>query len=400
MIKREISKKTIQLASQYPVITITGPRQSGKTTLCRMLFKEKEYVSLEDIDERNFAMQDPRGFLNRFSDRAVIDEVQRAPDLLSYIQTVVDKKQKEGLFVLTGSQQFELLQNLSQSLAGRTALIKLLPFTFSEAYGSRKKPPSLEKIIYTGFYPRIFDKKLNPTEAMSFYVNTYVERDLRMLINVKDLSKFEVFLKLCAGRTGQILNLSSIGNDCGVNHGTIKSWIAVLEASYIIKLLRPYYKNFNKRLVKSPKLYFLDTGLASFLLDIQNETQLKTHPLKGHLFETFVISELLKTRFNAGKTDNLYYFRDNIGKEVDVICNHGYMVNQIEIKSGQTINSDFFKGLNYFSALNKDINQSYLIYGGWVENYTRGRVKITSWRDIANAVRHQEIESCETELRD
>ena len=381
MITREISKKTLQLAKQYPVVTITGPRQSGKTTLCRMLFKKKEYVSLEDIDERNFAMQDPRGFLNRFPDGAVIDEVQRVPDLLSYIQTIVDKKRKENFFILTGSQQFELLETISQSLAGRTALIKLLPFTFCEAYGSRKRPPSLDKVIYTGFYPRIFDKKLNPTEAMSFYVNTYVERDLRMLINVKDLSKFEIFLRLCAGRTGQILNLSSIGNDCGVNHATIKSWIAVLEASYIVKLLRPYYKNFNKRLVKSPKLYFLDTGLASFLLDIQNETQLKTHPLKGHLFESFVISELLKFRFNAGKTDNLYYFRDNIGNEVDLVCDDGYKTTQMEIKSGQTISRDFFKGLNYFSALNKDISHSYLIYGG-VESYVREGVKITGWRDI------------------
>lgn len=383
MITREISKKTLQLAKQYPVVTITGPRQSGKTTLCRMLFKKKDYVSLEDIDERNFAIQDPRGFLNRFPDGAVIDEVQRVPDLLSYIQTIVDKKQKEGFFILTGSQQFELLETISQSLAGRTALIKLLPFTFYEAYGNRKRTPALDKVIYTGFYPRIFDKKLNPTEAMSFYINTYVERDLRMLINVKDLSKFEIFLRLCAGRTGQILNFSSIGNDCGVNHATIKSWIAVLEASYIVKLLRPYYKNFNKRLVKSPKLYFLDTGLASFLLDIQNETQLKTHPLKGHLFESFVVSELLKSRFNVGKTDNLYYFRDNIGNEVDLVCNDGHKVNQMEIKSGQTISSDFFKGLNYFSALNNNISHSYLIYGG-MESYVRHGVNITSWRDIGN----------------
>ena len=381
LITREISQKTLQLAKQYPVVTITGPRQSGKTTLCRMLFKKKEYVSLEDIDERSFATQDPRGFLNRFQDGAVLDEVQRVPDLLSYIQTIVDKKKKEGFFILTGSQQFELLETISQSLAGRTALIKLLPFTFYEAYGSRKRPPSLDKVIYTGFYPRIFDKKLNPSEAMSFYINTYVERDLRRLINVKDLSKFEIFLKLCAGRTGQILNLSSIGNDCGVNHATIKSWIAVLEASYIVKLLRPYYKNFNKRLVKSPKLYFLDTGLASFLLDIQNEKQLKTHPLKGHLFESFVVSEMLKMRFNAGKTDNLYYFRDNIGNEVDLICNEGHKVNQIEIKSGQTISGDFFKGLNYFSALNKNISHSYLIYGG-LKSYVRKGVNITGWPDI------------------
>jgi predicted AAA+ superfamily ATPase len=217
---------------------------------------------------------------------------------------------------------------------------------------------------------------------MAFYTSTYVERDLRMLINVKDLSKFEVFLKLCAGRTGQILNLSSLGNDCGVNHATIKSWISVLEASYIVKLLRPYYKNFNKRLVKSPKLYFLDTGLASFLLDIQNETQLKAHPLKGALFESFVIAELLKQRFNAGKPDNLYYFRDNVGNEVDLVCDNGKNVDQVEIKAGQTISGDFFKNIRFFSALNKDVRKSYLIYGGR-ESYIREAIHITGWQDIA-----------------
>ncbi len=381
MIRRKLSQKVIQLARQYPVVTITGPRQSGKTTLCKMLFKHKQYVSLEDIDQRNFARQDPRGFLERFPKGAVLDEIQRAPDLLSYIQTIVDDRQQEGFFILTGSQQFELLAGISQSLAGRTALVKLLPFTLAEAYGTGKTLPSLDTLLFTGFYPRIFDKKLNPTEAMSFYVNTYVERDLRLLVNVKDLSKFEVFLKLCAGRTGQILNLSSIGNDCSVNYGTIKNWISVLEASFIIKLLRPYYKNFNKRLVKSPKLYFLDTGLTCFLLDIHNEKQLATHPLRGLLFESFVVSELIKKRFNAGKTDNLFYFRDNIGNEVDIVCDYGTDVNQIEIKSGKTISPDFFKGLKYFSSLNKDIKNSYLIHGG-KESYVREGVHVTGWRDI------------------
>lgn len=381
MIKRKLSQKILQLARQYPVVTITGPRQSGKTTLCKMLFKNKKYVSLEDIDQRNFALQDPRGFLDRLPQGGIIDEVQRVPDLLSYIQTIVDDRQKEGFFILTGSQQFELLESVSQSLAGRTAMVKLLPFTCSEAYGQKLRPSQFDTVLYTGFYPRIFDKKLNPTEAMSFYANTYVERDLRQLINVKDLSRFEVFLKLCAGRTGQIVNFSSIGNDCGINYGTIKSWISVLEASYIIKLLRPYYKNFNKRLVKSPKLYFLDTGLACFLLDIQNEKQLASHPLRGPLFESFVVSEMLKARFNKCQTDNLYYFRDNIGNEVDIILDHGINVDQIEIKSGQTIGSELFKGLKYFSGLNRDVKNSYLVYGG-KESYDREKIKVTSWIDI------------------
>jgi len=284
-------------------------------------------------------------------------------------------------FILTGSQQFELLEGISQSLAGRTALIHLLPFTLGEAYGKKDIDISIDKVLLTGFYPRIFDKNLNPTEAMLFYVNTYVERDLRMLINVKDLSKFNIFLKLCAGRTGQILNLSNIGNDCGINHTTVKSWISVLEASYIIKLLRPYYKNFNKRLIKSPKLYFLDTGLASFLLDIQNETQMATHPLKGALFESFVISETLKHRFNLGKTDNLYYFRDNVGNEIDLICDHGLGLDAVEIKSGQTIASDHFKGLKYLSKLTDSIRNSHIVYGG-DRSYVMNHVNVVTWKQL------------------
>ncbi len=384
MIDRELAEKTLQFASQYPVVTITGPRQSGKTTLCRMLFDDRAYVSLEDVDERRFAKDDPRGFLARFPEGVVIDEIQRVPDLLSYIQTMVDRKQKEGLFILTGSQQFELIEGISQSLAGRTALVRLLPFTLGEAYGQNVQTVAVNQVLYTGFYPRIFDKHLDPSEAMGFYINTYVERDLRMLINVKDLSRFEIFLKLCAGRTGQILNLSSLGNDCGVNHVTIKSWISVLEASYLVKLLRPYYKNFNKRLIKSPKLYFLDTGMACFLLGIQNPEQLATHPQKGALFESFVVSEMLKARFNSGKTDNLFYFRDNTGNEVDLICDHGNRLVPVEIKSGQTVSQDFFKGLKFFSKLTGTIHKSGLVYGG-DKSYERQGTRVTSWRDLAQA---------------
>ena len=385
MIQREISAKTLQYASQYPVVTITGPRQSGKTTLCKMLFPEKDYVSLENIDDRQFAKNDPKGFLARFPKGAVIDEIQRVPDLLSYIQSIVDESQTEGFFILTGSQQFELLENISQSLAGRTALVRLLPLTLSEAYGAKCDNVLLDHVLYTGFYPRIFDKKLNPGEAMQFYVNTYVERDLRLLINIKDLSKFEIFLKLCAGRTGQILNFSSLGNDCGVNHATIKSWISVLEASYIIKLLRPFYKNFNKRLIKSPKLYFIDTGLASFLLDINNENQMNTHPLRGSLFENFVVSEFLKHRFNTGQTDNLYFFRDNTGNEVDLICDHGQKTDAVEVKSAQTIAPDFFKGLRFFSKLSSDVRNRIVIYGG-DSTYVREGFHVTGWRDICKVL--------------
>lgn len=381
MIQREAAAKAVQLVGQYPVLTITGPRQSGKTTLCRMAFSDKDYSSLEEVDERLLAQEDPRGFLSRFPDGAVIDEIQRAPDLLSYIQTIVDRENREGMFILTGSQQFELLENISQSLAGRTALLRLMPFTLAEAYGDDPSAVSMEQMLYTGFYPRIFDKGLNPTEAMQFYVNTYVERDVRTLINVRDLRQFEIFLKLCAGRTGQIVNLSSLGNDCGINHETVKRWLSVLEASYIVHLLRPYYKNFNKRLIKSPKLYFWDTGLAAFLLEIQNETQMATHPLKGMLFESFAVSELLKQRFNAGRTDNLYYFRDNVGNEVDIIRDFGVEIEAVEIKSGQTASRDHFKGLAYLSRLTESVRKSTLVYGG-EKRFVRHEVGVVPWRKV------------------
>ncbi len=364
MIERAVKKQVLRLAKQYPVVTITGPRQSGKTTLCRALFPAKPYVSLENPDNRRAAVKDPKQFLADFPNGAVLDEIQKAPDLLSYIQGIVDDQNKEGLFILTGSHQFELMDSITQSLAGRTALVKLLPFSYAEIYGLNKKKHEINKVLFNGFYPRIFDKKLNPTEALAFYTSTYLERDVRALIQVQDLSRFEMFLKICAAQTGQILNLSHLSNECGIAVNTVKSWLSVLEAGYIIFLLRPHHKNFRKRLIKSPKLYFIDVGLAAYLLDIQDETHIKNHPLRGALFETFIVAEILKNRFNSIKTNNLYYFRDNIGNEIDVLMDMGSEVIPIEIKSGQTMNNDFLKGLNYYRALNPDVNQSWLIYGG------------------------------------
>ncbi|MFQ5685648.1 MAG: ATP-binding protein [Candidatus Scalindua sp.] len=364
MIERAVKKQVLRLAKQYPVVTITGPRQSGKTTLCQALFPHKSYVSLENPDNRRVAVKDPRQFLADFPDGVVLDEIQKAPELLSYIQGIVDEQQKEGMFIITGSQQFELMDSITQSLAGRTALVKLLPFSYGEIYGQKKRRPDINKILFKGFYPRIFDKKLNPTEALAFYTATYLERDVRSIIQVQDLSRFEMFLKICATQTGQILNLSHLSNECGIAVNTVKSWLSVLESSYIIFLLRPHHKNFRKRLIKSPKLYFIDVGLAAYLLDIQDETHVKNHPLRGYLFETFVVAEILKKKFNNIKTHNLYYFRDNVGNEVDVLMDMGSEVIPIEIKSGQTMNDEFLKGLNYYRILNPAVKQSWLIYGG------------------------------------
>jgi predicted AAA+ superfamily ATPase len=344
MVVREISSHLLRLASHYPVITLTGPRQSGKTTLVRQVFKEKAYINLESLDHREFARSDPRGFLRRIPDGAILDEIQHAPGLLSYIQGIVDESRVNNLFILTGSQQFEVLNRVSQSLAGRTVLLKLLPFSFTEVinnYGIT----SINQLLYSGFFPRIYDQKLEPSQALQYYFETYIERDLRQLIQIKNLSQFQKFVRLCAGRIGQLLNLNSLGNDAGVSHTTAREWLSLLEASYIIFLLEPFHRNLGKRLIKSPKLYFYDTGLASYLLGIEKETQVDTHPLRGSLFENLVIAEILKFRFNQGKGANLNFYRDSNGNEADVIYNIAQEILPIEIKAGETVAPDYFKGL-------------------------------------------------------
>lgn len=375
MIKRIIEDVLKNLANQYPVVTITGPRQSGKTTLIRNVFANKQYVNLESPDIRQFAVNDPKGFLAQYNN-AILDEIQRAPELLSYIQPIVDENKEQGQFIITGSQQFEVLNNISQSLAGRTALLKLLPFSISEIKNIVDVSLT-NKLIYTGFYPRIYDMNLDPHQAIGDYIVTYVERDIRQLISIKDLNLFEKFLKLCAGRIGQLLNFQGLANDVGVSHTTVKSWISILEASYIIFLLPPWYNNFSKRLVKSPKLYFYDVGLASYLLGIENEKQVFRDPLRGNLFENLVVAEVLKYRFNKGKKSNLYFYRDSTGLEIDLIYETGRNIYPIEIKSGATISEDFFKNLTKFIKFDRlDIPYGGAIFYGGNEIQERTDFKI------------------------
>ncbi len=381
MIQRDVEKTVRRYAEQYPVVTITGPRQSGKTTLCRMVFPDKPYVSLESPEERDFAAADPKGFLLRFPSGAVLDEIQRSPDLLSYIQVIVDEARLPGQFIITGSQNFELLNTVSQSLAGRTAIVKLLPFSLSEIEKFRSPLPSMDEAIYIGSYPRIFDQGLDPTEARSFYFSTYVERDLRLFINVRDLSRFETFFKLCASRCGQLVNFSSLGNDCGVNHNTVKSWLSILEASFLIKLLPPFHRNLGKRLIKTPKLYFVDSGLAAYLMGIQRVEHVAAHPMRGALFENLVVMELMKNRFNRGKPDNLYFLRDRKGNEVDVLLDYGSYIDLVEIKSGRTLTGDFFTGIDHFRELYEETRNCFLIYGGDQARTQEGVVTIP-WKNI------------------
>ena len=382
MIQRDLSKKLKSLSSKFPVVSVVGPRQSGKTTLVKYVFPNMRYVSLEDLDTREFASHDPKGFLATYNKGAVIDEIQRVPELFSYIQTVVDQKNKAGQFILTGSQNFLLQENLSQTLAGRTAILKLLPLSLNELKRSSYVLKESEEYIFKGFYPRIYDKKIHPSDWYPSYIQTYIERDVRLMKNITDLGAFQKFLKLCAGRTGQILNLSSLGNDCGISHNTAKAWLSVLESSYIIFLLKPYYKNFNKRLVKMPKLYFYDTGMASSLLGIQNKNQLKAHYLKGGLFESFVLAEIMKEQFNRGEEPRLYYWRDKTGNEIDGVLELFQSLMRIEIKAGKTIGEEYFDGLNYWNKLTaaKDKN-SFLVYNG-EENQKRSVANVISWKNI------------------
>lgn len=382
MIKREAETTLQILANGYPVIAITGPRQSGKTTLAKHVFKKKPYVSLEDPDELEFSLDDPKGFLARFPNGAVIDEVQKNPKLFSYIQTIVDTNKIMGMFILTGSQHFGLLSHITQSLAGRVGFIQLLPFSITELLKSGKIAGinKFEDLLIQGFYPPVYDRNLDAKYWYPNYVITYLERDVRQIINVKELNQFQRFIRMCAARAGQVLNLSALGNDCGISHNTARSWISVLEASYIVFLLQPHYSNYGKRLIKSPKLYFYDSGLAAWLMNIQDADHLSIHPARGALFENFVISELYKDRYNQGLIPNIYFWRDSSGVEIDVIIEKGEMLVPVEIKSSQTVTEDFFKNLAKWTRLSGSKSKSYIIYGG-NESYTRHGVHILSWKD-------------------
>jgi predicted AAA+ superfamily ATPase len=384
MIKRTVNETILRLCKGFPVIAITGPRQSGKTTLARAVFPDKPYVSLEDPDARAFADRDPRAFLARYPDGAVLDEAQRAPDLFSYIQTIVDQEKRMGLYVLTGSQQFGLRSKISQSLAGRVGVVQLLPFSYGELVAAGKCPTDTETAIYTGSYPPLYDREVSPSDWCSAYVVTYVERDLHQLINVRDLSTFQLFLRMCAARTGQLLNLSSLANDCGITHNTAKAWLSVLEASYLIFFLQPHHRNFSKRLTKSPKLYFYDTGLVSWLLGIQDKSQIAIHSMRGALFETWVVAEFIKGRFNRGLRSNLYFWRDSSGNEVDVLAEQGERLVPVEIKAGRTVTVDYFTALSKWATLAGEIaGPSHLVYAG-DDFQKRGTATVVPWQGVTD----------------
>lgn len=380
MITREIESLIKEYSKQFRSLLVVGPRQTGKSTLVKKVFPNKPYVSLENPDERLLAENDPRAFLYRFPKGAILDEVQRTPLLFNYLQEIIDNSDEDGLFILTGSNNLLLQSNISQSLAGRVGVIDLLPLTFQEIEKFGKTDYSLNELIFKGSYPEIYDKNRNPTLWYPAYIRTYVERDVRLIKNIENTLLFTKFLKICAGRVGQQVNVSAISNECGIDVKTVNSWISVLENTYVIKLLQPFYKSFNKRLVKTPKLYFYDTGLVCSLLNIKNTDELSFSHFRGSLVENYLLVELVKKIKNKGASESIYYWRDNNGVEVDILIDYGNKLLPIEIKSAQTFNNDFLSNIKKFNSYSYN-NNGWVIYDGKLEFETENGIVVKNWKN-------------------
>ena len=380
IIARDIENFVKYCANKFPVLLITGPRQSGKTTLAKKLFLNSTYITLEDPDTLSIALRDPRGLLNSLGNGPIIlDEVQNCPMLFSYIQGIVDSKKENCQFILTGSQNFLMLEKVSQSLAGRAAIITLLPFSFNEIARYKSEYKNIDQVIHAGGYPPIYDKKIEPAVWLRSYIMTYLERDVRKILNISDIAKFQAFMRMCAARIGQLVNFSSIATEIGVRYQTIQSWLSILEASYVVYLHKPYFKHFNKRLIKQPKLYFYDTAIACVLLGIKEHSQIFDHYMRGSLFENFIIMELIKNRLNKGEDNNLYFWRDSHGHEIDVIIEESDKLIALEVKSSETFNQNLLKGLKYWKKLTEHTN-AHLVYQG-NKSFTFEGYNIVNWKE-------------------
>ncbi|WP_108646302.1 ATP-binding protein [Polynucleobacter rarus] len=385
MIPRKASSTLLRLSKGFPIVAITGPRQSGKTTLAKAFFHEKPYVSLENLDERNFAINDPKRFLARFKNGAILDEVQRCPELLSWLQTLVDDRKIMGDFIITGSAQLDLMSEMNQSLAGRIGRLELLPLAGNELL-CNVLPNSLNELLLTGGYPALYDREISTNDWFSNYVATYVERDIRNVLAIQDLNRFQRFLRLCAARSAQLLNLSSLANDCDISSVTAKQWLSVLEATYVVKIIHPYFNNFGKRLVKTPKLYFIDTGLMAWLLGIKEVNQLDIHPSRGHLFENWVVTELLKETFNQGHPIDLYFWRDHSGFEMDIIRDTALGLQAIEVKSGSTFQMEWCKNVLHWKKIQQtETLVPQIIFGG-EGNDLRYQCQAIGWKDLIKQI--------------
>ena len=390
MISRTLETKLHELANYYPAVVVTGPRQSGKTTLCRMAYPDRRYVSLEALDIRDFARSDPRGFLAEYADEAIIDEIQHVPELFNYLQSDIDARPDPGRFILTGSQHFGLSQSIAQSLAGRCGILVLLPPSLEELCAFSTAPGDLFPLLWQGAYPRIYDRGIPAHQWLSDYTTTYVQRDVRQVINISDLQAFSGFMKLCAGRTAQEINLSTIGNDAGVSHNTVRAWLSVLETSYIIHRLPAWHTNIRKQVVKAPKLHFFDSGLVCYLLGIREPGQLRLHPLRGAIFESWVVSEIYKACVHSGMQPRLFHYREARGPEIDLLIEQGEELEAVEIKSGATTSEDFFKNLKRFSERLQGAGQthtvrSHVVYGG-DDSQQRSYAQVLSWRHVQRVI--------------
>lgn len=380
-IKRKIESTILEAAQYFPVITVTGPRQSGKTTMLKQIFPHLQYYSLEDLDTRAFAMEDPVRFLHLHEEGMILDEVHNYPELLSYIQGIVDE-QPQKKFVLSGSSNFALLKKVSQSLAGRSGVFELMPLSIEEVKGQVKYVDDADQLLYQGLYPAVCSGKNIPKFLYPSYVKTYLERDVRDLLNVKDMRQFNMFLKLCAGRIGSVFNASEIAGEVGVSSKTIQAWVSILQASYVVYLLPPYFENSRKRLTKSPKIYFCDTGLACCLLGIESAEQLAFDKMRGHLFENLIVVELLKRRLNEGKESNLYFYRDSNQNEVDILVDHGSSLDAIEVKSAMTYSPSFEKALLKVNDwVNPTVGQRTIVYAGALED-DKGDIRLLNYRNL------------------
>ena len=382
MIIRKAEDEIKVLARQFKAVAVVGPRQSGKTTLVQYVFGHMPYVNLENPDIRRYALEDARGFLSNYPNGAVLDEAQRAPELFSYLQEILDQTNTYGLFIITGSNNFLLQETISQSLAGRVGYLYLLPLSLEEI---GDKVSNINTLLFKGGYPALYNHETDPVKWYANYIRTYVERDVRLLKNINDLIAFERFLRLCAGRIGQLLNMSSLAVEVGVDTKTIGSWISVLESSFIIFKLQPYHENYNKRIVKMPKLYFYDTGLAVALLGIENSSQLALHPFRGNLFENMVVVDFLKRRYNAGKSNNLFFWRNNVGSEIDMLLTNGDIKIPIEIKSGQTVTGDYFRGIQYWNKMTKT-EGGFVVYGGDMIQKRSNGITVVPYKEMNTIV--------------
>lgn len=385
MITRIAGQKLLDLASKFKAVAVTGARQTGKTTLIQSLFKDKPYVSLENPDDREFAIKDPRGFLEQFRDGAVFDEIQRTPEIFSYLQEILDQSREKGLFILSGSNNFLIQHSISQSLAGRIAYLHLLPFTLNELNSKALLPGSDDELMLQGFYPPIYDQQIPAADWCPNYIKTYIEKDVRLIKNINDLSVFERFLKLLAARVGQELNNSALALETGIDVKTVQSWIGILESSFIIYLLKPHYKNFRKTIVKRPKIYFYDTSIVCYLLRIQNAAYLNIHAARGAIFENMVVTELVKNFANLGLPADLYFWRDKTGHEIDIIIEQNNKLLPIEIKSGKTIGAEYFKNLNFYKKISAS-QEGIVLYGGdSIQKRTYG-LSVYPWRKFCSQI--------------